>query len=184
MSDMFKDFRTEEAPVDTGFAQLDTLIKELEAAEAAVKAADKALTEALARRDDLVERTIPTYMEDNMGLSEFTTRDGVVVKIVKKIRASIGSNKEDAFAWLSAHGHGNMIKRTIQIAFNKEQEQEAAELSEKLSEEYAGVRTDMAVAPATLTAFVREMLERGEEIPHDIFGIFEQRKAEIKRKLK
>jgi len=177
--DQFADFRPEEKPSDEAFAKLDQMIKDLVASRTAVADAEDALKKAQENRRQLEEFTIPEYMIDTLGLEEFRNKDGLRVKVVKKIRASIGKRKAEAFQWLIDNGYDTLIKRTVQVAFNREQGDDAEALMKELEPKFAGVRQDMKVEAATLTAWVKKMLEDGKEVPHDIFGVFEQRFAEI-----
>jgi len=180
MSDPFAGFRDNDAPTNDGMAKLDTLIQELQDSEASVLAAESALKYAQAIRDTLVEQTIPEYMADELGLEEVKTRAGLMVKVTKSIRASMGKHKSQCLAWLEKNGHGGLIKRSVAVAFNRDEQESAAALAAKLSTDY-DVRTDMKVEASTLAAFVREQLEAGIDVPSDIFGIFEQRKVKVTR---
>ncbi len=176
--DKFADFRVDEKPTNEAFAKLDELVVDIVDAGAEVTKAEEELKEAQEKYRQLEQFTIPEYM-DTLGLEEFTTTRGMRVVVETKIRASIGKNKGPAFAWLIENGHDGIIKRTVVVAFNREQAEEAAELMKKLHPDFAGVKQDMKVEGATLTAFVKEQLKEGNDVPIDIFGIFEQRFAKI-----
>ena len=177
-NDPFAGYRTDDAPTNSGMAKLDVLIEELHRAEQDVLSSEVALKKHQAIRDTLSEQTIPEFMEDDLGLEEVKTRAGLKVKVTKTIRASMGKRKSEALAWLESNGHGALIKRTLAVAFNRDEMEGAAELANRLKDDY-DVRTDMKVESATLAAFVREQLESGVDIPSDIFSVFEQRKVKI-----
>lgn len=180
MTDPFAEFRVDNKPSDEAFAKLNEMVRALVKAEQEVVLREAALKEAQERRRQIEEFDIPEFLEQ-LGLSSFKTVDGVEIEIEEKLRASIGNRKVEAYKWLLENGHGAIIKRTIQVAFNTDQSKEAQDLLERLeSEEYAGVRQELKVEPATLTAWAKEQLEQGVDIPEETFGIFRQKFAKIK----
>lgn len=181
MNDPYQNYRTSEKPTDDAFVLLDQLLDNLENAEDEVKQAELNLKKAQEKVRTISEHDIPEYM-DTLGLEDFTTKSGKRVRVISKIRASIGSRKAAAFKWLIDHGHGGLIKRTIAVAFNRDQQQDAEALLEDLQGRFAGAKQDMKVEAATLTAFVKEQLEQGVPIPHDTFGIMEQKLTKVEYK--
>lgn len=178
--DPFADFRAERAPTEDAFAKLDEMVKELVAATLRVEKCQAELKDAQADLRQLEEYDVPEYLE-SIGLESCRTSAGLKVEVVKKIRASIGDRKVQAFRWLIDNGHGGIIKRTVEVAFNTDQGDAAEELLEELRDRNcgAGVRQEMKVEASTLTSFVRRRLEAGEEVPADIFGVFEQKFAKV-----
>jgi hypothetical protein len=180
MNDPYASFRQIEKPGEAAHAQLDTLVMQLEQAEQDVTVAEAALKQAQERHRDICERQIPELM-DEMGLVEFKNRNGLHVKIERKIRASIpAALRPAAYAWLENNGFGGMLKRTVSVAFNREEQDAARLLVGELEGKFAGVKEDCKVEPSTLSAFVREQLEQGSELPLELFGVFEQRIAKVK----
>ncbi|MCK5131684.1 MAG: hypothetical protein KAR40_05975 [Candidatus Sabulitectum sp.] len=180
MTDMFADFKKDEAPANADMAKLESLVDDLLDARRAVDDAEKALKAAKKVHQQLEEFDLPTHMVDVLGLGEVTTRKGIKVSIKKQIRASIGNRQAQAYPWLVENGYTNLIKRTVLVAFNPDQGEEAHELADDLADRFAGVKEDMKVEAATLTAWVKKQMAAGVEIPQDIFGVFEQRKAVVK----
>jgi len=180
--DVFADFRADEAPKEAAFKRLDELVKLLTKAEADVVAAQAVLKQAQERVRQLDEFDIPEHM-DSLGLTEFTNRAGIKIEAQSTIRASIGDRKAQAFAWLMKNGHGGIIKRNVTVAFNTTQAEDAKallkELEGRTNLNAAGIKGEMKVEAASLTAFVRKQLKAGKQIPHDIFGIFDQRSTKI-----
>lgn len=180
--DPFADFRADEAPKDEAFAKLEELVRKLNRAEIEVAEAQANLRVAQERLRQLDEFDIPEHM-DTLGLKEFTNRAGIKIEAVTTIRASIGNRKAQAFAWLIENNHGGLIKRNVVIAFNTTQSKDAQALLEELQSRdalnAAGVRGEMKVEAASLTAFVRKQLKDGKNVPADIFGIYDQRSTKI-----
>lgn len=177
-NDPFANFRTDDGPSDDGMAKLDDLLTQLTEAEQVVLDAEAALKKAQGARDTLAQVTIPEHMEDALGLEEVKTKSGVKVKVTKTIRASMGKRKAEALAWLEKHGHGGLIKRTLSVAFDRDEQDAATALAQQLGDEF-DVKADMKVEASTLAAFVREQMEAGVDVPSDIFSVFEQRKVKV-----
>jgi len=179
-TDEFADFRTTGNIPNEAFAQLNKLVADYINAQKEVATQEAKLKKAQENLRRLEEFDIPTQME-TLSLSEFTTQAGFHVKVCSKIRASIGKAKVAAHRWLIDNGHSAIIKRTIAIAFNTNQGKEAETLLDELRKRKVGVavKQDMKVEPATLTSFVKKQLENGQEIPKDLFGVFEQRFVKI-----
>jgi hypothetical protein len=104
-----------------------------------------------------------------------------VVSVKADVKTSITeANKPAAFAWLREHHFDGIIKMAVSLSFGKG-ESAAAELAVKTLHE-AGYEPTQAesVHPATLKSFVKERLEDGDNIPIDVFGIFEFKQSKIK----
>lgn len=181
--DPYGQFRGHEAVSEEAFANLQTLVKQLSEAEAKVAELKAQLEVAVAARDELAHVRIPELM-DSLGQERLVlTNLGVEVRVNEKIRASIPvDHRPKAFKWLEENGHGSLIKRSIVVVFNREQQEAAAQLYRQLQSEFAGVKQDMKVEPSTLAAFVREQLGNGSDLPLDLFGVFRQRVTEVKSK--
>jgi hypothetical protein len=151
--DPFAKYRTNERPDIEQFAHLNELVNQLDKAEQDVVEAETTLKEAQERQRRLEEFEIPDYM-DTLGLEEFTLTSGLTIEVVRKIRASIGNRKVAAFKWLIDKGHGGLIKRTIMVAFNREQSEDAHKLLKTLQPKFAGVKEEMKVEAASLTASI------------------------------
>ena len=159
-------------------AQLQRLAEEQARAEAKVKRIEADLNEAREQLKDLAERQVPELM-DQIGIPEFKTNSGLSIKIAETIRASIPKARApEAFSWLKNNGHAAMIKRLVSVAFGKGEDDQAEELRLKLAKDYE-VDDVASVHPSTLSAFVREKLSEGEDIPLDLLGVHRQRVAKI-----
>jgi hypothetical protein len=87
--------------------------------------------------------------------------------------ASIPAEKSgQAFAWLREHGYGAIIKNVISAEFGKGEDEKALEAATVLAE--AGFKPSQkeSVHPMTLKAFVKEQMEKGNEVPADLLGVF------------
>lgn len=170
-----------EAPKGGDLAKLAELAEELAEIDLEAQALELKLKNARSRADSLRDVQIPELMEE-LGMEKFTTTNGFEIDIKESIRASISKENEPlAFAWLDQNGHGGMIKRKVEVRFDKNQEDAAKELAKELRSDYSGVSIDGSVHNSTLRSWVRKRLEKGEEIPETISHIV-QKSAKIKNK--
>lgn len=168
----------------TDMQRLNTLVHEQLMAEEEVAQAEKALATAKKKLARLSEYVIPDVMEE-MGINEYKTNDGLTIKLKQAIRASISEvNRSDAFDWMTDHDHEAMIKTSIVIEkpallddFNN-----ADELKEALQLVMQNLPSseNKSIHSSTLSAFVRDKLEDGEEIPLDTFSVFRQVTSVVK----
>lgn len=167
-----------QAPAGGDLAALSKLAEELSEAQAQVEVLSAALEIAQKRVTDISEHQLPELM-DAVGLETITTQSGLVVQMKNVVRASIPlARRGEAMEWLEQNGHGAMIKREVSVSFGRDQQDEAKKLMNDLSGEY-DVKADSRVESSTLRAWVAEQLEAGNEVPQDLFGVFQQRQAKV-----
>lgn len=175
----YEQFKSGQAPAQSELAMLSQFAVQLNAAELEVAKLEETLAVAKAKVTDLAERQIPELM-DTLGMKTFTTKDGFRVEIKRTIRASIPVAKRDeAMRWLDDNGHSGLIKRSVLVAFDRSQEKAALKLEQQLGKKFENVKTDLKVEPSTLRSWIAEQLERGEAVPLELFGAWEQRIAKI-----
>lgn len=79
--------------------------------------------------------------------------------------------RAEAFNWLEQNGAGDLIKTTLTINFGREQSHIAQQLKESLEKQNYEVKSALTVSHQTLTAFVKEQIERHHETPPlDVLG--------------
>lgn len=131
------------------------------------------------RHRKIAEEMLPELM-DELAIEKFETKDGLKIDVSEKVRASISKgNQSAAFAWLEEHGHGGLIKSEVKVAMAKGDIETAHTAIATLTAAGLQPEAKYAVHPQTLGAWVREMLEEGEDIPQDILGVFRQRIAKV-----
>jgi hypothetical protein len=98
------------------------------------------------------------------------------------ISANISKDRSaGAHEWLRDNGFGDLIKNTVSVNFGKGEDDKAGELIKGLEDSGYNVDQKEAVHPSTLKAFCKEQIEKGSEIPTDLFGIFIGQKTTIKK---
>lgn len=169
----------ESAPSSDGLAQLSELTTDLYLAEIAAAEAAEAAKEAQAKVRDIAEHRIPELMIQ-LGMSEFTTTNGIKLKINDVYRASIPkARRDEAHAWLDEHDEGGMIKNNVIVGFGRDQGEAAGSLLTDLTNQGFNVKNEEKVESSTLRAWVKRQLEAGADIPMDLFGAAQIKQAKI-----
>lgn len=146
-----------------------------------ISSMEEALREQKQKLDGILRFELPEAME-NAGLSEFKTSTGAKVTIKEVVSASIPvrdtDKREAAFGWLRENGHGSLIKNEWKILMGADQTDSAnLELVDKLMD--AGATQKVSVHSRTLTAFCKEQMAAGKELPADLLGLFVGRIAKL-----
>lgn len=131
----------------------------------------------------LSEQTIPNLMQQ-AGISMLKLADGSSVEVKPFYSARIPASKsEQAFDWLRANGHGDMIKNQVSLEFGMRQDNEAKALVEELKQKGLAVQQKTSVHPSTLRGFVREQIQDlGKDVPAELFGTYVANKTKITTK--
>lgn len=127
------------------------------------------------------EDRIPSLMTQ-LGVSEFKLVNGAKVTVKPYYSASIPKEVEPrtkAFDWLKQNGHDDIIKNEVSAEFKRGEEQKAEQAMEVLKAIGIFAENTKNVHPQTLKAFVREMVEKGVNLPFDLFNVYVGRKAKI-----
>ena len=155
--------------------KLEDLNVRLEAQEQIIKDTKKEI-------DRLSGEVIPTMMSE-MGLSELKLQDGSHLKVSTSYKASITeANKEMAFNWLRENGLGDIIKNEINVSFGRNEDNKAAEYAVLAQGHGYQPTQKLKVEPMTLKALVRERIEKGDDMPTDLFNVFAGNRTKITRK--
>lgn len=161
-------------------SRLSTLAEEQAKAESEVARLEAELAQARETLKDYAERQVPELM-DSIGIEEFKTSTGLKIQVAETIRASISAtNAPRAFAWLRGSGHAALIKREVKLTFGRGEDEKAEDTIRDLESKGLNPEDKSSVHPSTLSAFVKESLNAGTEIPLDLLGVHRQRVAKIK----
>lgn len=132
----------------------------------------------------ITESDLPEAM-DALGIEDFTLKNGRKITINQSYHPNIsGDHEDEAFGWLRENGHDGIIKRNVSVEFGKGEDKIANYLLRNLrrykSLSESSIKDKEGVHPQTLKAFVREMIESGENLPMEAFGVHIRRIANIK----
>ena len=125
---------------------------------------------------------IPTLLSE-MGLSSLKLADGSAVEVKPYYSANISiKNREAAYNWLRENGLGDIIKNDVTVSFGRNEDNKAAEYANLAKSQGFQPTQKLKVEPMTLKALVRERIEKGVDMPMDIFNVFVGNRTKLTRK--
>ena len=86
-----------------------------------------------------------------------------------------------AYNWRRNNGLGDIIKNEISVSFGRNEDNKAADYAVLAKSHGFQPTQKMKIEPMTLKALVRERIEKGQEMPTELFGIYSENKTTIKR---
>lgn len=101
------------------------------------------------------------------------------------IRANIAASwpeekRTEAFQWLTEHGHGDLIKTEVTVAFPREARATAVIIAQQLQEKGLHPTVEESVHSGTLSKWLKEATAEGVVVPLDIIGGDVGREAKLK----
>jgi hypothetical protein len=160
--------------------QITNLARQQIATEFEIEQHEAKLVELKEKLKQLQEVDLPLAMAE-ADVSNVVLADGRKLTIKNEVYASIPKDKtRDAFRWLNDHGFGDIIKGDVKITFGRGQEEMARGLFDELDHRGLHPLLNQTVHPSTLKAFVKEQLEKGTNIPLELFGATPVTKVVIK----
>lgn len=161
----------------------------LAARQAELEAEVAGLTEKLGQVSRELRKVAESDLPEALlscGLTEFTLSNGTRVKLDEKHWASIPKdNPEPGYRWLEKNGHGDVIKHDVTIRFGRGEDDLARDTVDAIRRLPGGNRFEIidkkSVNPQTLSAFVREQVARGANLPYEDLGVYVKRETKIKR---
>jgi len=101
------------------------------------------------------------------------------------IRANIAASwpeekRAEAFQWLTANGHGDLIKTEASVSFPRENRATAIIIADQLREKGLHPQVDETVHSGTLSKWLKEATANGAVVPLDIIGGDIGREAKLK----
>ena len=130
----------------------------------------------------LSEQDIPNLMQ-KAGAASIKLTDGTAVEIKPYYGARIpASRTEEAFDWLRENNFADLIKNNVTLTFGRNEDNVAKSIVDDLRNKGHNVKQAEKVEPMTLKAFVREQIEKGKDVPADLFGVYVATRTKIKAK--
>ena len=165
---------------DSAVKQIANLAKMQLELQRKVEVAEQALKDAESELRRVAEDLLPTAMAE-AGMKSFTLDNGSKITVKDDLAASIPKDRTgEAYHWLRENGFGDIIKNTVSVDFNKEEDTQAAELLKYCHEHMFPATNKQSVHSATLKAFLKEQMAIGVDIPLELFGAYPFQKAVIK----
>jgi hypothetical protein len=158
----------------------DQVIK-LRNLEDEIKIAEESLKQLKQQAETLSGEVIPTMMTE-MNISTMKLADGSAIEVKPVYGASIPvEKKEEAFKWLRDNGLGDLIKNEVTVSFGRNEDNKAAEYAVLAQGQGYQPTQKLKVEPMTLKALVRERIEKGLDMPSDLFNVFAGNRTKITR---
>lgn len=143
---------------------------------------EKTVSEKSEQYRKLTEQTIPEAMAE-AGMRKFVMEDGSTIDVKPFYSASIPkARQEEAFQWLRDRGFDDLIKNTVSVRFGRNEDELCARLLNLLGQQGYPAEQAQKVEPQTLKAWVKERVEKGDQVDTELFGVFIGQKATIKTK--
>ena len=159
---------------------LPTLIRESMKMNEEIAQAEQQLKELKLNKRKVNNEHIPSRMKE-MGMDGITV-DGNKVTLRQFVHARISEEKRDeAFAWIRSIGEGDIIKNDVTVSFNAGQDNVAGAVVDDLKSKGLDPAQKTHVHPMKLKAWVKDRIEKGQEIDFDTFGVFVGTEAKISR---
>ena len=166
---------------EKGLSTVSSLAQQQINLENRIKDIEKELKEQKHKLREVQEDLLPAALQE-YNMTGYTMDDGSEISVKPFYNASISKdNADDAFKWLTSNGHASLIKNNISASFGRGQDNEAKSLLSELHGRGLQTTSKTWVEPMTLKAFVKEQVEKGENLPYDLLGIFVGQRANIKR---
>ena len=181
--EMFADADTLEGVEAESGKQLAGLVRQFNTVQQQIDDAEQHIKALKEEKQRIAFEQIPMLM-DEMGIERIDV-DGAIVKLKSFVSASIPADrKQEAFNWLREHGHEGIIKNEIVVSFGKGEDNAAGDVMYQLEEKGFHPEQKTHIHSMTLKGFIREQVEKGNNIDLDLFGAFVGRTAEVKRNSK
>jgi len=165
---------------DDQIAGVAALAKRAKNLEKELEDLERVFKERIDQHRKLMEESIPEALA-SLGMKSFRMEDGSSIEVKPFYSASISeARRAEAYQWLREHGFDDIIKNTVSVRFGRGEDVLCERLLNLLGQE--GYPADQAekIEPMTLKAWVREQVERGNEFPSELFGVYIGQKATIK----
>ena len=157
-------------------------VKKLRNLEDQVKADEELLKDKKRDLKKISGEIIPTLL-GKMGLASLKLADGSAVEVKPYYGANISEkNREAAYNWLRSNNLGDIIKNNITVSFGMNEDNKAADYANLAQSQGFQPTQQLKVEPMTLKALVRERIEKGVEMPLDIFNVFVGNRTKLTRK--
>ena len=181
MSINFEADQTESITQTNNAKALSDQVIKLRDLEDHIKVVEENLKQLKKQADTLSGEVIPTMMTE-MNISTMKLADGSAIEVKPVYGASIPvEKKEEAFNWLRENGLGDLIKNEVTVSFGRNEDNKAADYAVLAQGQGYQPTQKLKVEPMTLKALVRERVEKGLDMPSDLFNVFAGNRTKITR---
>ena len=130
------------------------------------------------------EIIIPDLM-NSMNLKTMKLKDGSEIEISNKFFATaLAEKRPEACQWLRENGLGNIVKNEITVRFGKDEDNKATQYATLARGQGYEPEQKVSVNAGTLRVALRDLHERGGQIPSEYFSTFAGYQTKITNKSK
>ena len=181
MSIDFEQEKREELDGANDAKKLSEQVVKLQELEAELLVKEQEYKEMKRKVELVSSEVIPTMMQE-MNISTLKLSDGTSVEVKPVYGVSIPVNKkEEAYEWLRENGLGDLIKNEVTVAFGRSEDNKAQQYAVLAQGQGYEPIQKLKVEPMTLKALVRERVEKGLDMPSDLFNVFSGNRTKVTR---
>jgi hypothetical protein len=177
LTKVLTDEELKSVPPEEKLKQLGTLARHQLKVQDEIAELEKQLA---TKKDELFkvsEMEIPDLM-DELGIDGFKLNNGVRLKVNPYYTGKITS--EEAMEWLNENDYGDIIKGSVTVPYPKGFDQSKLQAIVAAAKEL-GLNPDNReeVHHSTLKAWIKEMVETGQQFPRELFNVYVGRKTKL-----
>ena len=143
---------------------------EISALEEKLSAAKKALVV-------ISEIQIPEIFNE-LGLKEFKLSNGLRVSVNPFFSGKITS--DEGYEWLEENGFGDIVKYDFTVSIKRNDAELLEDVKKLVGEIGLDYKEKYGVHPMTFSAFLKEQITGGHELPRELLGVYTGFKTKIK----
>lgn len=164
----FKDASEAIPPIER-VKQLSTLAQQQLELEQELDALEKQMEELQAKHKKVSEIEIPECM-NSLGIKSLILENGLILTIKPYYSGKVDSI--EGYRYLESIGHGDLIRGEIKMTYPKATDRELINKIREYIKSLGFVSDDkISVHHATLSSWLREMIEGGEQIDRDVLNV-------------
>jgi hypothetical protein len=185
------------APASNELGAIADLAQQMFDLEEEISAIELSLKQKKQDLNKLANQDLPDLMQE-LNIKDFSLNNGAKVKVEDVVSASVPSQssiirakgddkaeleirQQQCFEWLRANGGAELIKSNVEVQFGRDEDALCNEFTQELKNRSLHYKRAIGVHPATINSFIKEKIDNGQNIPRDLFKIYEGRRAKIRK---
>jgi hypothetical protein len=185
------------APASNELGAIADLAQQMFDLEEEISAIELSLKQKKQDLNKLANQDLPDLMQE-LNIKDFSLNNGAKVKVEDVVSASVPSQssiirakgddkaeleirQQQCFEWLRANGGAELIKSNVEVQFGRDEDALCNEFTQELKNRSLHYKRAMGVHPATINSFIKEKIDNGQNIPRDLFKVYEGRRAKIRK---
>lgn len=151
--------------------ELVDLARSLVDTKKAIEESEKKTKELKEKARILDEEQIPKFLQE-MGVDAIKTPFGTIGYDMKYRGHISKANQAQAHEWLRKEGHGDIIKTEVSASFGMGEADKAQKALASLRSNGVNPNFKEGVHHSTLSSWIKNMTEKGLDIPDELFGVY------------